>query len=139
MYANRQKEKVRDTETEVDREERFTYEKLAHCLMEAEIFHKARETRKLLVSFGLSSKSWQSDASVTYLLIQSCFPQCWLALITVINSLFRGVTRMFLDGRFSASSPVCPVFFLSELYLSDISSSYFFALLIYDTQIFKTL
>lgn len=47
------------------REERFTYEKLAHYLMKAEIFHKARKTRKLLVSFDLSSKSWQSDASVT--------------------------------------------------------------------------
>lgn len=65
MYVNRQREKVRDTETEGGREERFTYEKLAHYLLEAEIFHKARETRKLLVSFDVSSKSWQSDASVT--------------------------------------------------------------------------
>lgn len=83
MYANRHREKVRDTETEGGREERFMYEKLAHYLMEAEIFQKARKTRKLLVSFDLSSKSWKSDTSVTYLLIQRCFPDCGLALITV--------------------------------------------------------
>lgn len=59
------REKVRDTETEGGREERFTYEKLADYLMKAEIFQKARKTRKLLVSFDLSSKSWRSDASVT--------------------------------------------------------------------------
>lgn len=57
-YAHRDREKKRETETEGGREDRFAYyEKVSHDIMEAEIFHKARVTRTLLVSFRLRPKS----------------------------------------------------------------------------------
>lgn len=85
------------------REERFTYEKLAHYLMETEIFQKARKTRKLLVFFDLSSKSWPSDASVAQLLIQRCFPECGLALIAVCTeSSDKSVPRWRIFCLFSS-------------------------------------